>query len=414
MNSTMRSILAALATTGLAPLATMPAQAADLGGSCCADLEERIAELEATAARKGNRKMSLTVSGWVTQQITWWDDGFESNAYVHDLGTTLGSHVKFTGQAQFAPGWNAGYVLHLESISNDGLIGTDQDNPRGGANVRALQSYWFIKSDHIGKVSLGQQSQASDNAAILIDNSGTLVAANWVSFDQNHFFVRTTQGDKPFRWDVGSCGNMGGSWGDCNGAPRNVIRYDTPSLMGFSASASWGEDDMWDVAARYTAERSGFKIAAVVAYNEVNDEGFNGTGAAGDEGRYLQAGVYMEHIDTGLFILENYGRLTSSLFDGTSETFYIKGGLRRRFSPMGATVMYGEYLSNQTDGVFAHATGVGSTNGILNVWGLGVVQEIDAAAMSTWLKYRNSDYEDNSGLSYEKFQYVGMGGLVNF
>ncbi len=34
------------------------AQAADLGGNCCADLEERVAELEATTARKGNRKVS--------------------------------------------------------------------------------------------------------------------------------------------------------------------------------------------------------------------------------------------------------------------------------------------------------------------------------------------------------------------
>lgn len=39
--------------------------AADLGGNCCADLEERIAELEATTARKGNRKVSLTSHGWV-------------------------------------------------------------------------------------------------------------------------------------------------------------------------------------------------------------------------------------------------------------------------------------------------------------------------------------------------------------
>ena len=41
----------------------MPAAAADLGGNCCADLEERIAELEATTARKGNRKVSLTDFG---------------------------------------------------------------------------------------------------------------------------------------------------------------------------------------------------------------------------------------------------------------------------------------------------------------------------------------------------------------
>ncbi len=66
------------------------ASAADLGGNCCADLEERIAELEATTARKGNRKVSLTVSGWVGQQVTFWDDGVESNTYVHDLGIDAG------------------------------------------------------------------------------------------------------------------------------------------------------------------------------------------------------------------------------------------------------------------------------------------------------------------------------------
>ena len=37
--------------------AATPAVSADLGGDCCADLEERVAELEATTARKGNRKV---------------------------------------------------------------------------------------------------------------------------------------------------------------------------------------------------------------------------------------------------------------------------------------------------------------------------------------------------------------------
>src|SRR5690606_36420981 len=114
--------LSALAAAGLLAggLATS-ANAADLGGNCCADLEERIAELEATTARKGNRKVSLTVSGWVGQQVMWWDDGFESNTYVGDLGTTLASNVKFTGQATIVPGWTAGYVIHLEMSNNDSL-----------------------------------------------------------------------------------------------------------------------------------------------------------------------------------------------------------------------------------------------------------------------------------------------------
>jgi hypothetical protein len=56
-------------------------QAADLGGNCCTDLEERIAELEVTAARKGNRKMSLTISGQVDRIVTWYDDGRSSTTY---------------------------------------------------------------------------------------------------------------------------------------------------------------------------------------------------------------------------------------------------------------------------------------------------------------------------------------------
>src|SRR4030042_1840277 len=62
-----KSSLCALVAAGLLAggLSAGSASAADLGGNCCADLEERIAELEATTARKGNRKVSLTISGWV-------------------------------------------------------------------------------------------------------------------------------------------------------------------------------------------------------------------------------------------------------------------------------------------------------------------------------------------------------------
>src|SRR5665647_1622090 len=115
--------LGALVAAGLlvGGLSAGSASAADLGGNCCADLEERIAELEATTARKGNRKVSLTVSGWVGEQVMYWDDGAESNVYVGGLGSTLASHFKFTGQATISPGWYAGYVIQVEAIDSDAL-----------------------------------------------------------------------------------------------------------------------------------------------------------------------------------------------------------------------------------------------------------------------------------------------------
>ena len=39
--------------------------------------------------------------------------------YVGGLGTTLASHVTFTGQATIMPGWYAGYVLQLEMDEHD-------------------------------------------------------------------------------------------------------------------------------------------------------------------------------------------------------------------------------------------------------------------------------------------------------
>src|SRR3990170_4424801 len=163
--------LSTMAAVGLLAggLSVSSASAADLGGNCCADLEERIAELEATTARKGNRKVSLTISGWVGEQVMYWDNDNpnplfnESNTSVTGLGPTLSSHFKFTGQANIVPGWYAGYVLHIEVISGDsltqnegisrgpalyGIIQNPTFAPSFGPSVQALQSFWFIKSDH--------------------------------------------------------------------------------------------------------------------------------------------------------------------------------------------------------------------------------------------------------------------------
>ncbi len=293
------------------------ASAADLGGNCCADLEERIAELEATTARKGNRKVSLTVSGWVGQQVMWWDDGAESNAYVTDLGSTLGSHVKFTGQATILPGWTAGYVLHIEAIGSDSLT-TSQNQPDGPNaltgtpnGVSTLQSFWFIKSDQLGKVSVGKQSDAADNAAILVDGSGSLVPANWVAFDVNSFGIRQSNNNALFgHWGGDYCQSSGGAWGDCFGVPRNSVRYDSPTFGGFSVSASWGEDDMWAITSRYAGEWHDFKVAAVASYAESTDEGLNQAGGIifdNNTQQYFQAGAYVEHVPTGLFIYGAYG-----------------------------------------------------------------------------------------------------------
>ena len=412
--------LSALTAAGLLAggLAT-GANAADLGGNCCADLEERVSELEATTARKGNRKVSLTVSGWVAEQITYWDDSVEHNVYVGGIGTTLGTNVKFSGQATIAPGWTAGYLIHLEADGSDTLAGTSQSTPDGQglftskANfVQTLQSYWFLKSDQLGKVSVGLQSMVSDNLAILVDGSGSLVPANWVTFDVGGFSYRTKGGSiagTPLI--ITGSGNCNGG-GDCYGIPVNSVRYDSPTFAGFSFSAAWGEDDVWDVGGRYAGEFAGFKLAAAVGYGEVSKFATNpGLGHFQMDSQYTQAGVYVQHVASGLFALVNYGNLdwTNS---NNNETWYVKGGIRQRWTSLGHTVLYGEW-----------DTSTSSNHGVdfagQDFFGGGIVQEIDNAAMSLWVSYRNFSPDNSAfgrtGLNeLEDFQYVKAGALINF
>ena len=164
--------LSALVAAGLlvGGLSVGSASAADLGGNCCADLEERIAELEATTARKGNRKVSLTVSGWVAEQVMWWDDGAAKGAPML-VASALPSPATSSSLAK-RRSCRAGMPVMCCSLKLMNMIRCSITSSTGQvaagnltglgvfAPVQVLQSYWFIKSDHLGKVSIGQQSSA--------------------------------------------------------------------------------------------------------------------------------------------------------------------------------------------------------------------------------------------------------------
>src|SRR5436305_9097773 len=89
----------AVAAAAVMHMVVGTSKAAELGGNCCADLEERVSELEATTARKVNRKVSLTISGQVNKAILWIDNGGPKSGTPGPAQAALGSR----GQ-QFLPG----------------------------------------------------------------------------------------------------------------------------------------------------------------------------------------------------------------------------------------------------------------------------------------------------------------------
>ena len=409
----MKARLLAAAMGAATVLAGGNAFAADLGGNCCADLEERIAELEATTARKGNRKVSLTITGWVSSQLYWFNDGVEKNAYVVDNNNDLSSNVKFTGTAQIAPGWKAGYSLWLYTNGPSSLTANeDWAASKGGWSVNAENSYWFIQSDTLGKLSVGKQSLAADNAALGTDFSGTLFPANGVTFDGGflHLVNSATGQYESVRWHQAAfwCESLSvGIANDCAGDRKNGVRYDSPTFAGFTIGASWGEDDYWDVALRYSGEHAGFKLAFATAYSENTDQGFSDT-----DNQYFQIGGMIKHLASGLWVHGTFGKEFVDANPGNltpvhdTRGWYLKAGWTGKLNPLGNTHFYGEY--GQNDDGFDNGLAL-STGTILSSkadrFGLGVVQEIDAAAMSLWAKWRHHEYDalTDDGVALTKF-----------
>ena len=120
--------------------------AADLGGDCCADLEERIAELEATTARKGNRKVSLTISGYINEAVMWFDTKDHTDIY-QGTNETARSRVRIAGEAKVTGDWKAGYLLEF-GVRTSRLNRTNQDIGNTRTNsFEVRHSAWYVRWD---------------------------------------------------------------------------------------------------------------------------------------------------------------------------------------------------------------------------------------------------------------------------
>jgi Gram-negative porin len=408
MKTTSRFALAAAAGLLLGAAVT-PVKAADLGGGCCADLEERVAELEATTARKGNRVVSLQVYGQVNKALLIFDDGRDSDAYVVDNDDS-GSRVGFIGKATFKPGWTAGYNIELDIQDSASDKVSQKDDPvfvdggnggdEGNANEISIRmNNVYIESDRFGRFTIGQQSSAADGInEIVLGNSVTLGPG---VFAGNNFLIRGTNNLR-----------LSNFANDLDGNRLDLIRYDSPSIYGFIVSASWGENDYADVALRFKKEWNSIRIAAGIAYQM----GSEATDSSVKDQNVLSGSISMMHVPTGIYGAFAAGEATdrknTSGADLQDENFwYAQLGIEKKFLPYGTTTVYGEY-GNYDD--FATKNLRDSSNA--EKWGFGVVQKIDSAAMDIYAQYSHWSFDDNvtGGDNPEDFSTIMIGSRIKF
>ena len=149
----------------LAVAAAFPsgARSADLGGNCCADLEERIAELEATTARKGNRKVTLEALRPGQRAIMYlerWRRKQPRRRHQRQ-GRTRSA---FAARPRSTTSWEAGDRLEVGVRSINSKRFT-QDDPKATPPTAASisgDSNWYLKSKTFGAVYLGLGTTATN------------------------------------------------------------------------------------------------------------------------------------------------------------------------------------------------------------------------------------------------------------
>lgn len=451
------SSVALFAALGLVAVAGVsPAKAADLGGDCCADLEERVAELEATTARKGNRKVSLTISGQVSTMLMGWSDGNNARGrdlYVVDNVMSGGTYFALTGDAKINPNLSAGFNVTIALDSGGRSHQTtqvDDDGTNSGnsslVGARATGGFdtdivltlanWYLDHKQLGRVTVGRiNTTTAGITTIDLGGAGVIANAN-IGYTQRGMLLALNDNLLTGTWAAALGGNT------VNGAGlsrANAISYTTPTFGGLSAGASWGEDDVWDVGVRYAGEFSGFRVAAGLGYIHNSsglgdaNEAFDKNGAPQNLARpnQIKGSASVLHVATGLYLTGAYVNQDNDTAGRPDTTlWYVQGGITKNWTGLGNTTLYGEY-SRVTDGIVCGAGSCqafgGNANDIITgsearVWGVGVVQAIDAAAMDVFLAFRQyqADVDSapgnllNGNVNYNDFNVVMGGARIKF
>ena len=431
------------------------AKAADLGGDCCADLEERVAELEATTVRKGNRRVSLTLYGWVNKAVLYWNDGIDSNTHFGVDNTNFATRFGLRGDARVNPNLKAGFSILIDVITgaNTGAAGginqlredttlqangaTSTASAIAGVNAysedhafRMRDANVWLEHTQLGRLTVGHLTNPGPQG--IIDLGGVAVASvAAIDLMGGGFIFRRSDG----AFTGATIANNTTNTADFSHR-TDSIRWDSPSIGGFIIGAAIGEaaeqsrtvssfnpitatgpvGTYWAANIRYAGEFAGFRVAAAAAYeSSENEERMNSSAAT--TGAVLQDGSNniglsgsLLHVPSGLFVQGSwirferpnvFGAGLSATDDGT--LWHIQAGIAKNWTGLGNTALYGEYANGQDlQATFSNTNSLAQANrsNEYTMWGLGIVQNIDAASMELYLGYRRHSLDrDIAGLT---------------
>jgi len=337
-------------------------------------------------------KVSVQLYGQVNRGVLYSNDGNDGYLY-HVDNDNSSTRVGLFGLTRTTNDITAATRIEVEFQANDSNKVNQNDQYNVGDNhfrKRILEV--LVEHKKYGILSLGYGRTASDGSSE-VDLSGTSVvgyssiadmAGGQLFYDTDLKALSTT--------------DIGDVFSNMDGLSRtDRIRYDTPKIYGFIASASNISGGANDVALRYSAKLGDFKLAAAAAYAD-----YGGISSSIDN--QLNGSISTRH-SSGFNLTFAAGTreiYTAGRNDGSF--YYGKVGYRRKFFPVGITAMsldYGRFEEIQAN------------NDKADTFGAMLVQNFVKWGMEYYLGYRNHDL-DRTSANFKSIDAILTGLRVKF
>lgn len=257
-----------------------------------------------------------------------------------------------------------------------------------------LRQVQLIYRGRFGLLRFGQGSMPLDGAAES-DLGGTVVVAKSTIPEANGAYI--------FRTAAGALSDVtiGDTFNNFDGARRMRLRFDTTAVSGFTLAVAYGKEalksgdnkDYYDLAIRFSETYGPIEIVGAVGVAYAR--------GAAETTRTTVGSLSVLGTRTGLNLSLAAGRNARS----GADYIYLKGGWNASLLGMGDTKLIVEGF--QGDDYLA----AGARS---EMWGLAMIQDIDAANVEAYIGYRAFSYADGSVNDYQDANAIQFGARWRF
>jgi predicted porin len=334
-----------------------------------------------------DERIKLNFSGQVNRALNVVNDGGGTDLY-HVDNNTSNSRIRVIGTGKINEELSVGTRIEV-AIAPDISSQVSQTNQTPGTYFDQRWTEVSLTSRSYGKLSMGKGDTASNNTAEVDLSKTDMIQCSSISDIDSALLFREKTG-KLTTLKIGDVFN------NRDGLSRQSrLRYDTPTLNGFSLAASLVTNQRSDLALYWSGEGNGFKAAgaAAVANPRLADSGLQ--------------------YDGSLSILQS----------STGLNLTLSGGLLERDQLKDAINLYGKigWIADFTD-LGSTAFGVDYTwaenlpSSRDSAWSVGgaIVQSFTKMATELYLQYRLHTLDRTSGPAVDNINVGTVGARIKF